>query len=38
MELTDRQLAFVAAMEENGISEEATIAFMTLSEGEFDKS
>ena len=38
MKLTDRQLAFVAAMEENGISEEATIAFMTLSEDEFDKS
>ena len=38
MKLTDRQLAFVAAMEENGLSEEATIAFMTLSEDEFDKS
>jgi hypothetical protein len=38
MKLTDRQLAFVAAMEENGLSEEATIAFMTLDETEFDKS
>lgn len=38
MKLTDRQLAFVAAMAENGILEEATTAFLTLDDKEFDRS
>jgi hypothetical protein len=38
MKLTDKDLAFVAAMAENGLSEEATTAFLTLDETEFDKS
>ena len=38
MKLTDKDLAFVAAMDENGVSEKATTAFLTLDDEEFYKS